>query len=109
MSELNELPACRVWWIERHLVAHDARYCMLEGRDDSDGELAFVVRLADPETWPEPTNPTRERGFATLTDGVMHVEWVTSPRQAARVFSSALRRLGWKRSIHASDVYGAGN
>lgn len=105
MNALEQLPECQIFWIDRLLPQHDARAEMLEAHDGANGELGFVLRASDPDTWPAPSSP-RERGFATLLGDTVTIEWASSSQEAAAAYSRALRRLGWKRSLHAWAVYG---
>lgn len=108
MDILSTLPECKIFYIQAMLATHNARYCMLEGESDGGrGELAFVLPIRGSGTWPVPTASGPLRGFATLDNaGKFTIEWVATPRSASRAFASALKRLGWKSSIHADFVYG---
>lgn len=100
---LESLPCCPIWAIERHLRESGLAYHAMNGQDGA--ELAMVSPgVQDDEIGLWRDKPSR--GFATLNqDGAFVFELGDASAQS-RIYSAALKRVGWKGSEFASDVLG---
>lgn len=104
MDELQSLPDCRIYHIEK-LLPPGVAATMLEGRQTDAGELALVVRTGQ-TTW----QGASIRGVASLhpDDVAPVIEWCATDREVIAAFGRALKRLGWPGApTLATHVYGS--
>jgi hypothetical protein len=99
-ARLDSLPDCPIWQIDTLAKAAGYEAHMIVGQGGA--ELAAITEVGA-ETW---THTPYRRGFAALAaDGTFFAR-VGDETELKRIYSSALRHIGWKGSEFTCRVYG---
>jgi hypothetical protein len=101
---LESLPCCPIWAIEKHLREAGLVYHAMNGKDGN--EIALVSPGVQTDGNHGLWRDHSVRGVATLDkDGAFVFELGDAAAQS-RIYSAALRRIGWKGCEFARDVLG---